>query len=365
MERLIHRTCTELGRRYDTGIVGPRGLEPWIERGQFAATCPVRPLPALLACLQWKTYRAAQAFRPDLLLAGSGLASLAVTFASRARGIPAICYLHGLDIVADSAIYRALFLPAIRRCAAVLVNSHCTARLALAHGVSPGSIHVLHPGTDLPADEREESAPVFREAIRAGERPILLSVGRLQPRKGLPEFIERSLPGIVAAFPGALLAIVGAEPTDAVRRTHGETARITAATRAARMEAHVVLTGSISEELLGQAYRESDALVFPVSGDVEGFGMVAIEAAAHGLPTVAFAAGGVPDAVVDRQSGRLVAVDDHDAFTQAAIEVLRDGRDPWRDGCRAHARRFSWDRYGEDLHRICESVIASRGTARR
>jgi phosphatidylinositol alpha-1,6-mannosyltransferase len=109
------------------------------------------------------------------------------------------------------------------------------------------------------------------------------------------------------------------------------------------------------DETLSAAYSAADVHVFPVReipGDVEGFGMVAIEAAAHGLPTVAFSVGGVPDAVIENVTGSLVVPDDYRALADAILFHL-DRRDDAasRRACFEAARQFSWDRFGDELER--------------
>ena len=77
--------------------------------------------------------------------------------------------------------------------------------------------------------------------------------------------------------------------------------------------------------MLHAAYAEADALVFPVlelPGDVEGFGMVALEAAAHGLPTFGFRSGGVPDAVQEGRTGELVSASDYGGLAERLANHL-------------------------------------------
>jgi phosphatidylinositol alpha-1,6-mannosyltransferase len=78
--------------------------------------------------------------------------------------------------------------------------------------------------------------------------------------------------------------------------------------------------------------------------------MVAIEAAAHGLPTVAFDVGGVADAVVDGRNGRLITADDYPAFAAAVSELLAVQDNTGQDArARDFAGRFSWERFGREM----------------
>lgn len=82
--------------------------------------------------------------------------------------------------------------------------------------------------------------------------------------------------------------------------------------------------------------------------------MVAIEAAAHGLPTVAFATGGVVDAVASGRSGLLVAPGDYPALAEAISQVLAGPRDPWCDGAVDFARGFAWPIFGDRLRAVLQ-----------
>ncbi|MEG0184461.1 MAG: glycosyltransferase, partial [Stenotrophomonas sp.] len=93
--------------------------------------------------------------------------------------------------------------------------------------------------------------------------------------------------------------------------------------------------------------------VFPVRSqrsDPEGFGMVAIEAAAHGLPTVAYASGGVVDAVAAGISGALVAPGDSAALAEAVIEMIH--RPLPSVPMRAFASAFDWDAFGRQVRDV-------------
>jgi len=103
-------------------------------------------------------------------------------------------------------------------------------------------------------------------------------------------------------------------------------------------------------------------LIFPVierPGDIEGFGMVAIEAAAHGTPTYAFAVGGVPDAVSDGISGQLLQPGDYCGMTAAALDALNQTK--IYPKCRDFAEKFAWPAFGEQLLQHVDDAIGLRG----
>lgn len=363
MERLLQHVYLELSAGFDTALVGPSGCTRFTAAGARVASCPLSRTGVFLLCLQWQAARLARSVKPHLVLAGSGVAAPAALGAARCVGARTACYLHGLDVVVDSAVYRKLFIPAIKRCDALIANSRHTAALAAQIGIDPAKLIVLNPGVSIRSPSTAVPRGVFRDRVNAHGRKLLLSVGRIHRRKGLAEFVEKAMPKLATKHPDVLLAIVGEEPGGALRGSEGEVKRIQAAARLAEVETHVVFTGAVSDELLEAAYTESDLLVFPVldiPGDVEGFGMVAIEAAAHELPTFAFSVGGVPEAVRHGVSGHLVPVGDYPAYVDAITRYFQSDLAPWRERCRQHARAFSWEGFGERLRSICAELMARR-----
>jgi phosphatidylinositol alpha-1,6-mannosyltransferase len=190
---------------------------------------------------------------------------------------------------------------------------------------------------------------------------LLLSVGRLTPRKGLAEFIRQALPAILARNPDALLLVIGADASDAVRpAADSEHARILRSAEKAGVSAALRMLPPCNDATLSAAYRAADVHIFPVldvPGDVEGFGMVAIEAAAHGLPTVGCRVGGVPDAIVEGITGSLVAPGDYAGFaTRVHHWLARSDQPQMRTQCMAAAAAFGWDRFGERLHALLRAM---------
>lgn len=353
MERLNQRLAQALRSRGRLRVCGPSGCRSALGMAPGeVAEAPHRPLPWFLLRTLANAIRACLRDRPRIVVAGSGLVAPVAWLCARLRGARLVVYLHGLDIVAASRVYQRFWLPAIRRADAALVNSRHTAALAAAAGVPEANIRIVHPGTDLPAPD-PRARPRFRERHRLGDVPVMLSVGRLTRRKGLAEFVERVLPGIVAASPDARLVVIGGDASDAARVQDGsERERIVAAAAAAGLARSLLLLPPCDDATLAEAYQAADVLVFPVrqmAGDIEGFGMVAIEAAAHGLPTVAFAVGGVTDAVAPGRSGQLVPPGDEAGFAAATLAYLHGGdRAARRDTARAFAAGFGWERFGDE-----------------
>lgn len=356
MEKVNQHLLAALQPTWRVALCGPAGCAEYAPPEAEVKQSRIKPLPVFLAATLWHAVRLAWRRKPEWVIAGSGLTAPIAWLAARCAGGRAAVYLHGLDIVALSHVYRWLWLPFIRRCDLALVNSANTMRLAQGRGVRSDRLHILHPGTDLPTLDAK-AARDFRERHGLGQRPLLLSVGRLTQRKGLAEFVARTLPAVVSHYEGALLLIIGDEASDALHtRTGSERERILAAAQNVGVEKNLYFLGRCDEATLGAVYQAADLHIFPVlelPGDIEGFGMVALESAAHGLPTVAFAAGGVSDAVQDGRTGTLVKPDDYGTLGEAVIHQLAQARDSSITAtCREFSAGKAWPVFGERLRKL-------------
>lgn len=358
MERLNWHMAEELAKVAEVRVIGPAGAAALAPAGVEMREAPLRPLWKFLLFATYLAWREARRWRPDIVLAGSGLTAPSAWLAARACGARPAAYVHGLDIAVRHPLYRAAWLPAIRRMDRVIANSQATAALCRDIGVPPDRLAIVHPGVELPAEVAPDAAAAAAAAFRArhqlGNGPLLLSVGRLTTRKGLREFVANALPAIVAEYPDAMLAVIGEAPAQALHAQAQSVASIQAVAAQAGVESHLRFLGVITDYAeLGAAYRAAAVHVFPVreiAGDPEGFGMVAVEAAAHGLPTVAFATGGVVDAVAEGVSGHLVTPADYPGFAAAALRTLA-ASDTLRVSCTGFAARFAWPAFGEGVRK--------------
>lgn len=350
IEYLVSHVVEGLRKRHSVAVVtayneNSQSDEPGVRRA---------PCPGLLPFAFYALWRAIQSLRRDpeisVVFGGSALAAPLVLILARIYGRRAVVQVHGLDIVYRSALYQRLCVRWLRRCDRIIANSVHTAALAQSKGVPRERIAVIPPGVDL----ERFAAPVDSEATKKSfgleGRQVILFVGRLARRKGVKEFIHESLPEIVAAVPQACFVIVGGNPTESLTQRDDMVTEIAAAAARLGLERHVMLLGSLSDDDLVKLYQTCDLVVLPAlatPGDVEGFGIVLLEAAAAGKPAVATRAGGISDAVDDGRSGLLVAAGDYEALSRAVITLLRDHDERTRMGANAKRRlseQFTWDK---------------------
>ncbi|MES1952402.1 group 1 glycosyl transferase [Salinisphaera sp. S4-8] len=364
MERLNWHMAAELAKYAEAHIVSPRGSAALKPEAVEVDEVPLSPLWRFIAVATWRAIRVARKLEPDIILAGSGLTAPIAAVTAKASGARSVAYVHGLDVSIASLSYRVLWLPFLRRVDRVIANSHATADLTRDIGVAAERIAIVHPGVDLPAAAPDPSlGDAFRLRYGLGNRRFLLSVGRLTQRKGLREFVVEVLPRVVEQHPDVLLVIIGDVPVHALKAAAQSPADIQEAANQAGVGTNIRFLGPIIDrDLLASAYRAAAVHVFPVrhiAGDPEGFGMVAVEAAAYGLPTVAYATGGVIDAVADGYSGHLVPVGQPVVFAECIHRLLDE---PLSEaGLYQHAKQFAWPAFGQALAQEIKGLcLASR-----
>ncbi|MCK0155054.1 glycosyltransferase family 4 protein [Alcanivorax sp. S6407] len=352
MERLNWHLADELAKTADIQIIAPKGAASIRPSGTSLLEVPLKPLPLFIVIAFIKALWITLRWKPDIILAGSGLTAPISWLTSKLGKSQSAAYLHGFDISVNHWLYRMLWRPSFKKIAHIIVNSTPTKTLALEAGVASSRIHVVHPGVILPsALQPEENIIDFKSRHGLTGKKILLSVGRLTTRKGLRQFVSYSMPSIVKRHPSTVLVIIGEPPKHSLGADVQTKESILAAADQEGLSDHIRFLGVITNnDLLATAYESADLHVFPVRqlpDDPEGFGMVAIEAAAHGLPTAAFATGGVIDAVKHGTSGSLVTPGDYSELANQITHLL-DSPLP-ETPVRRFAERFSWHRFGHGI----------------
>ncbi|WP_144121534.1 glycosyltransferase family 4 protein [Catellatospora sichuanensis] len=191
-------------------------------------------------------------------------------------------------------------------------------RLARALGERT-SLQRLAPGVDSETFHPDVDGAAVRARHGLTDRPVIVCVSRLVPRKG-QDMLIRALPAVRRAIPDAALLLVSGGP---YRPTLQRMAR------ELDVADHVVLTGSVPWAELPMHYAAGDVFAMPCRTrnhglDVEGLGIVYLEASAVGLPVIAGDSGGAPDAVRDGETGYVVPGRDVDALAARLVELLSD-----------------------------------------
>lgn len=177
----------------------------------------------------------------------------------------------------------------------------------------------LAPGVDVDTYHPDVDGGRVRSRLGLADRPVVVCVSRLVPRKG-QDMLIRALPEIRRRVPDAALLVVGGGP---YRSTLEKLAR------QAGLERDVVFTGSVPSAELPAHYAAGDVYAMPCRTrnrglDVEGLGIVYLEASATGLPVVAGDSGGAPDAVREGETGYVVGGRDVAQLADRVATLLAD-----------------------------------------
>ncbi|MGV9285966.1 glycosyltransferase family 4 protein [Streptomyces sp. NPDC003719] len=205
----------------------------------------------------------------------------------------------------------------------------------------------LPPGVDEKTFHPDSGGDEVRARLGLTDRPVVVCVSRLVPRKGQDTLI-RAMPRVLAAQPDAVLLIVGGGPYEKdLRRLARDTG----------VAASVRFTGAVPWAELPAHYGAGDVFAMPCRTrrgglDVEGLGIVYLEASATGLPVVAGDSGGAPDAVLDGETGWVVRGDSAEQTADRVTALLADPELRRRMGERGRSwveEKWRWDLLAEHL----------------
>ena len=310
--------------------------------------------------------------RPDVIVCGSVVPAPCAWLLSRLFRVPYVVLLHGSDLLQSGRIYQRSIRFLLARAARLTANSAQTRDLLVAGGFRTGPVDVVHPGVDVGAFDRNPEGAAAEILREAEARPVLLSVGRLVQRKGHLPFIEAVMPRLVERFPDLLFLIVGDDATRSLVHAERMRDRIVEAVERLGLQNHVRLLGTLpKEEDVVALFFRADLFLLPcldLPGDMEGFGIVFLEAALGRTPTVATRVGGIPEAVIDGETGLLTQPGDAEAMMEAITRLLKDRGLREKMGAAGERRartEFSWEticaRYEECFRHCLNATSADEG----
>jgi phosphatidyl-myo-inositol dimannoside synthase len=235
-------------------------------------------------------------------------------------GIPYGVFTYGKEMLhrqQDGS--RFLFNPLLRTAQNVFPDSQRAGEIARDIGVQSDKLHIIHPSVNIERVNRSADSALVRQKFGLQGKKIVLSVGRLVERKG-QDMLIRALPGIIAKVPDVHYLIAGRGPYETQLKTLARNMNI---------DSHITFAGFVPENDLGSYYASCDVFAMISreileEGDIEGFGIVYLEANLLGKAVVAGRSGGVSDAVLDGQTGLLVDPESPSEVASAIIKLLSD-----------------------------------------
>jgi phosphatidylinositol alpha-1,6-mannosyltransferase len=296
-------------------------------------------------------YRIIRREKPGVLLVGNGDNAYWARNLNRLIRIPYVVLLHGTELLNYQTDHREKNPLSLARM--LVANSEYTKSLAVKSGVDASRITVLHPGCDpeifkpgLPVDD-------LKKHLGLENRKIVLTVGSLVQRKGHDKTIE-AINLIRDEIPNISYLIVG-------EGIYKKTLEGLVASRS--LQNHVKFIGSCSDADLPKYYNLCDVFVMAsreMDDNVEGFGMVFIEAGACGKPVIGGRSGGISDAVLDQKTGILVNPSDSNEIANAIKSLMKDPSLSLKLGETARERvleECNWTSYYSRLQDILHNAV--------
>jgi len=348
MQKLSYQLIQAISQRTKTQVVAWGGSQVFL---------PVfLPYALLRASLVLATRRDVALIH----LGDSVLAPLGMVLKGLFR-LPVVVTVHGLDVTFPHPLYQWLIPRCLHRLDRLICVSAVAREACQQRGIPPEHCTIIPNGIDAAAfDTRlpEEARRLLetRLGYPLGDRARLLTVGRLVERKGVAWFVASVLPRLVAARSDILYLVVGEGP---------QRATIETAVQETGLEEHVALLGQVDEATLHAAYTVAHVFVMPnlpVPGDMEGFGLVALEACAAGCCVVAADLEGIPAAIVPGENGFLVPPGDVDAYVNTILPLLSAEQRRRALGRQAQhfvREHYSWEHVAEQYLAVFQEVCAS------
>ena len=348
MQRVSMQLMDELSRNPDVEIQ-PITLETsWKYAGINTTWFLFRLIGELPAVIRsWK---------PDVVLFSSMVTASLSIWLKKMVDVPLVTINHGQDVTMPVAAYQSLVPRIFASLDGVISVSSATREVCIERGLDPDNGTVIpngFPEDAIDGNTGKDSARVRLQNLldlNFDKLPILLTVGRLVRRKGHGWFIREVIPKIKHSF---YYIVIGDGP---------ERADVTKAINESASPAFIHLLGRQPDEVLKAAYVAADIFVMPnipVPGDMEGFGIVLLEANLAGTAAVASDIEGIRDVVSNGENGCRVSPDKPELFAEKIDNMLSDGSRELGEHARVFVqRKFNWKsvaiQYVDYLERIVE-----------
>ncbi len=340
MELFAHDISQELSKSNDLALVKWGGSRKWY--------------PVILPYLSlWSFYELLKGDINIIHIQDSLFSPLGLIL-SRLFAKPYVVVSHGLDLTWDNYLYQKVIPYCVKRANAIFCISQEVCDIATESGVAPEKIHSIPLGIkdDIYGQySREEGREILE--VKSSSK-IILSVGRLVERKGVRIFIRDVLPLLIKKHKDLLFIIIG----EGEERKNIEKEIIKQ-----NLSGHVRLMGQVEDYVRIAAYNASDVFVMPnivVKNDIEGFGLVVLEASLCKLPVVASSIGGIRDAITNNSNGILIEPGQIDEFYKTVDGFLSGPAEAQRFGEQSRKftlENYSWDKVAKKYMEVYKQLI--------
>ncbi|OPX28219.1 MAG: hypothetical protein B1H08_06305 [Candidatus Omnitrophica bacterium 4484_171] len=272
--------------------------------------------------------------------------------------IPVVITINGLDITYNNVLYQLIIPKCIMRLDRVICISRAAKEECLKRGIAKNKIIVISPGFEnsfYAEKDKEGLKNRFKEKSRLDiqHKKVLVSVGRLIERKGVHWFIDKVIPLLLEEYKDFIYVVVGDGPTRG---------KIESIIQERKLSGWIKLLGRIDDGFLKIVYNIADIFIMPnipVKGDLEGFGIVALEAVSCKVPVIASDLEGIKDALLDGAAGSPISPLDAEGFKNEILKLLNDDglRQEWGEKARKTVEdNFRWGRITKRYLEVFEEL---------
>ncbi|TLV04084.1 glycosyltransferase family 4 protein [Dyadobacter luticola] len=311
---------------------------------------------------------------------------LITAFCARHKGyehLKRTATLHGLDVVFPSNIYHCHILPRFNNFDKLIAVSQATAESAISLGIHPNKLTVIHNGVDVKDFRDQNSVNIQNTLAKFGidyqNQPILVAMGRPVRRKGFSWFIKSVVPLLKGEFLFLLIGPYHSKPTAAERFLFflpknlkekltlflgfpSDTPALRTLLVDPEFSKSVKHLGRLHDAEVKTIFAAASGFVMPniqVDGDMEGFGLVCLEAVIAGVPVFAADIDGIPDAIRDGKNGYLLPSGDPEAWAQRLNVLLANPKSEKLNvaAFRAYTiENYNWEKMTKAYYELFKSL---------
>lgn len=338
MQRVSMQLVKELNKRSNITVKTVIQHAPW--RGIELKTT------FFLANLAYKLPHIVKEFEADIILFSSMVTASLARFTRNRINIPMVTINHGQDVTMPISFYQKFIPKVFKSLDGVISVSEATRQECIKRGMHPdkgialpNGFDVSNAGITYDKDEsKKELERIFK--INLENKSLLITVGRQIKRKGHEWFITEVLPKIKS---NVVYLAIGDGP---------EHEHLKKLTHSLPYKEDIFFVGKQSDTLLHKAYAAADVFIMPnipVQGDMEGFGIVLLEANLASTPAVATDLEGIKDVIEDGNNGYKVPVRDSISFASRVDDILSDTYPTLSQNTRNYVlQKFAWNNVAEE-----------------